>query len=541
MGGAINPAPGPSAAGRGLKVVLWGDSGMGNSASATSITALGQATQTGGLATIPFTTHNCYVGEPVYMVNSEDPYWYGKHIITALPDANTIQFQINSAAAADVYSTKPADGIATPALIVSHQHGKNNPALQAMMMAGVIPTDFVNLGANAQTALAMAWHIERDLADYPDFDLWICATVGANDFRANGATGNLQKSLANAKARLLRLKQAGKKVVYLGWMPNDSRDATKSAGGYQADGATLYSPTTDAVSKASARFDHEMTTWCLENGIDMPSQYTALIDPTNTSGYALTGTNTNSLLGDGIHVGRRGARKYGQNRGSAYFKSAFPNVTLPLPTNLMDRQHDTTGAAVNPTSTYIFRNPLLLTVSGTAGLAADVATSGSFGMPAAVSFQLNARTVATDGDTLGNNQQAVFSTTGTGTDQGGNVTFTIPPADIKLGGTTRVCAHVQFSALTSFEGYRMYLQITTSNYGTITAEAATYKGSSTDVNGFDDTEVFSEYPFTPWAHVPSDAAITAAIFTVQGFVKVTGGAGTAGFTVAVGRPGVESK
>lgn len=525
----------------GLKVVLWGDSGMGNSASTASVTALGQATHVNGLVTFPFNGHNGYVGEPVYIVNSEDIYWYGKHTITALPDTNTIQFNIDPRAASDVFSTKPVDGIATPALIVSHQIGKNNPALQSMMMAGIIPADFVNLGANTQTALSMAWHIERDLVDYSDFDLWICATVGANDVRANGGTGNLQKALTNSKARLLRLKSAGKRVLFLGWMPNDTRDASKNSACLQDDGVTLYSPATDNVSKACTRFNQEMTSWCRENGIDVISQFSALVDPTSTSAYAVTGTNANYLLADGVHVGKRGARQVGNSGGKAWFQTAYPGSVLPLPSSLMDRKHDTSGAVVNPTSNYIFRNPLLLTVSGTAGLAADAATSGSFGMPAAASFSLNARTVATDGDTYGNNQRATFSTTGTAAEQAGNITLTIPAADIKLGGKIRVCAHVQFTSLASFEGYRMYIQVVTTNYGTITSESTLSKGTATDVGNFDDTDSIKEYPFTPWVYIPADAIITSALCTVQGFVKCVSGAGTAGFTVDIGRPGIDSR
>lgn len=524
--------------GRGLKVVLFGDSAQGNSASTTSITALGQATHLNGLVTFPFTGHGCYIGEPVYVVNSEDSGWYGKHNITAIPDANTLQFLINPKSATDVFSTKPSDGVATPALIVSHQHGKNNSALQAMMMAGVIPTDFVNLGANTQTAFAMGWHIERDLIDYADYDLWICATMGANDVRANNGTGNLKKALDNAKAKLLKIKQAGKRVLFMGWQPNDSRDTGKNTVCFQEDGITLYNPTTDNVSKATARFNQAMAIWCAEQGIDMVSQYSALLDSTSANGYAVTGTNANNLLADGVHVGKRGARNWGKNGGKAWFQSIYPGNRLPLPTSLMDRQHDTAGTLVNPSSTYIFRNPLFLTSS--AGLANDAATSGSFGMPAATSVQVNARTVATDGDTFGNNQRAVFSTTVTTADQAGNITLTLPTADIKLGGKVRACLHVQFTSLASFEGYRLYIQITTSNYGTLTGEMAVSKGTASDVNNFDDTDSISEYPFTPWIYIPVDAIITAAICTVQGFVKAVGGAGTAGFTVDVGRPGIES-
>lgn len=524
-----------------LKVVLWGDSANGNSASTTSITALGQATQTSGLATFPFNGHNSYIGEPVYVVNSEDTFWYGKHIVTALPDANTIQFQVDQRAAPDVFSTKPADGVATPSLILSHQHGRNNPALQSMMMAGVIPTDFVNLGANTQTALSMAWHIERDLKDYADYDLWICATVGANDVRANGGTGSLKKSLDNAKARLLRIKRAGKKVLFIGWQPNDTRDAGKNTACFQEDGVTLYSPATDNISKAATRFNQAMFEWCQENGIEFASQYFALVDPNSASAYAVTGTNANDLLADGVHTGKRGNRKYAKSVGKAWFQNNYPGNRLPLPTSLMDRQHDTAGVLVNPSSNYIFRNPLLLTVSGTAGLAADAACNGSFGMGAPTLVQLNARTVATDGDIYGNNQRAVFSTVGTGADQAGNVVLTVPAADIKLGGKIRACCHVQITATTSFEGYRLLLQVVTSNYGTINAESAISKGSASDVANFDDGDNFSEYPFTPWVFIPSDAVITSANCTIQSFVKCVSGAGTAGFTIDVGRPGIESR
>ncbi|MQA39029.1 hypothetical protein [Rugamonas aquatica] len=537
----VGTALAANAPAKGLKTVFWGDSAMGNSAFQTSVSAIGVCTQTNGLATAHIVAHGCYKGEPINIVNSEDTYWYGKHTVSTVIDADNIQFAVDSRAIPDLYNSKTADGIAVPAIILSHQHGKNNPALQSMMLAGVIPTDFVNLGANTQTALSMAWHIERDLADYPDYDLWVCATVGANDVRANGGSGNLKKALDNAKARLLRLKQAGKRVLYLGWQPNDARDSGKSPPCYQADGVTAFPSNTDTVAKCTARFHQEMGAWCVENGIEYLPQYMALVDPASASGYAVTGTTANDLLADGVHFGKRAAYKFAKQLGAPWFKSIFPGRALPLPASLMDRQHDTAGAVVNQASNYIIRNPLLLTVSGTAGLAADCAIGVAFGMPAVVSFALNPRTLATDGDALGNNQRAVFSTTVTSKDQAGSLTFTVPTADIKLGGKIRACAHVQFSGLASFEGYRMYLSIVTSNYGTIAVSATVSEGTSTDVNNFDDTEVISEYPFTPWAFIPADAAITSAALVVQGYVKAASGAGTAGFIIDVGRPGVESR
>lgn len=537
----LTSAPSANAPARGLKSVFWGDSGMGNSAFQTSISALAMCKQVNGVATATTVGHGGYVGEPINIINSEDEYWYGKHIISRVVDANTIQFAVDPRAVTDLYNSKTADGIAVPAIIFSHQHGKNNPALQSMMMAGIVPTDFVNLGANSQTALSMGWHIERDLADYPDYDLWVCSTVGANDVRANGTTGNLRKALVNAKARLLRLKQAGKRVLYLGWMPNDARDTGKSIPCFQADGVTPFSSNTDTVAKCTARFHQEMADWCIENGIEYLSQYTALVDPTSASAYAATGAAANDLLSDGVHTGKRAGRKFAQRVGAAWFKQAYPARALPLPTSLLDRQHDTAGSVVNQSSNYIFRNPLLTTISGVPGLATDCATGTAYGMPAATGFSVNPRTIATDGDAIGNNQRAVFLTTGAGADQAGSLTLTLPNADIKLGGKIRACAHVQFTGLASFQGYRMYLSIATSNYGTITAAATVSQGSGTDLNNFDDTEVFSEYPFTPWAYIPADAVITSALLIVQGFVKAVAGAGTAGFTVDVGRPGIESR
>lgn len=537
----LSSASAANAPGRGLKIALWGDSGMGNSAFQTSINAVGMCTQVNGLATATMVGHGAYVGEPINIINSEDEYWYGKHVISQVVDANTLRFAVDPRAVDDLYNSKTADGIAVPAIILSHQHGKNNPALQSMMMAGIVPTDFVNLGANSQTALSMGWHIERDLADYPDFDLWVCSTVGANDVRANGATGNLRKALVNAKARLLRLKQAGKRVLYLGWMPNDARDGGKSVPCFTADGVTPFSSNVDTVAKCTVRFHQEMANWCVENGIDYLSQFTALVDPTGLTSYAATGPAANDLLSDGVHTGKRAGRKFAQRMGAAWFKQAYPGRAMPLPATLFDRQHDTLGAVINQASTYIFRNPLLTTISGVPGLAADCATGVAYGMPAATGFSVNPRTVATDGDTFGNNQRAVFLTTGTTADQAGSLTLTLPIADIKLGGKIRACAHVQFSGLAMFQGYRMYLSIATSNYGTITAAATVSQGSGTDLNNFDDTEVFSEYPFTPWAYIPADAVITSALLILQGFVKAVAGAGKAGFTVDIGRPGIESQ
>lgn len=514
-----------------LKVMFWGDSGMQYAGHWASAPTPGIATQTNGVATWFFANHGAYVGEPVTVVNVEDPYWYGAHKISAIIDANNVQFLVDPRAAADAYSVRAPGTL--PHVTFTHKVGRANPFIAALCQAGIVPSEMVNLAANSQTAKSMGWHIERDLADYPDFDLWVCATVGANDVRVEGTTGNLKQALDEAKARMIRLKQAGKTVLYYAWMPNDVRDASRNRPCYMADGVTLFNPATNTVAKATERFNAEMKSWCALNGIDILSQYDMLVDPLDANGYAFGTGTTAVLISDGVHVGKRGARMEAPS-GAAWLKAKYPAYGTLLSLSQLNRKRDTANAIVNPVSQQIFRNPLLVTVSGTPGLAADVSATAQFGMPAATSVALVPRTVVADGDAIGFNQQVTWLTTGTGAGQGGALSFVIPNADIVLGGKLQGACTVKTAGQTNFIGARLYISVTTSNYGIIVGEMGA-GGSGTDNVEFDNTDVLNEMFFTPAVFIPIDAVIVSAVMICQGFVKALAGAGTSGFMMECGR------
>lgn len=533
----------------GLKIVLWGDSAMQYGLQWTALIA-GQLTQVGGVATLALSgAHLSNVGQRFWIINSSDKYWYGEHFVSSVVDANTLTFSVDARASADAVTSAFA-GTQVHFQAGSY-YGQANPFLAGMFAAGIIPDDVVFLGANSQTATDMLTHIDADLAAYPSHDLWVCSTVGANEVRVS-TPGNLPVAIAKAKENLIRLKNAGKRVLYLGWQPNDSRDAAKDRSVLMTDGSTQ---TTGSVAMAEARFNEEMKVWCAAVGIDMISQYDYLLDPTSTSGYA----KTSMLIADGVHLGKRGAFAIEQ-AVKTWLLANYSGAANTLVCSLRDRYKsgDSSGAGtiVNPASRQIFRNPLLITT-----VAADangntrpesVTLASSFGMPAigtpaaAGTYNVTARS-----DGFGNDFYCTWSSTVASVEQAGSITFNLAPADVAVGKDLWAAVHVQIEAqshhgsplLNSLSmGVEAYLSVTCSNYSQVFMASQKIGGASgsSDRVEFLDTELINRVLSVPKIAIPADAVITQAVFIVRGFSKATATATQSNMTLRVGRPSVWS-
>jgi len=500
------------------KIVLWGDSGLHYAWGWIAITA-GEALASGGIATVTINNHSLYPGCPVDVVNTTDSDWYGRRIVLTVIDANTFTMGVGENAAADLYNTREAN--TQPFISPQSKPARDNIVVRALAMCKQRGEIVANLAANTQSAVQMLTHLDADLAAYPDSDLWICATVGANDVRVSNP-GSVPVALNSAQAALSRIKSAGKTVLYLGWQPNNASDATKDKTGFTLEtGATASG--TNAINQAAQRFNAEMKRWCCDAGIDMISQFDLLVDPASSTGYALSGT----MHADGVHVNRIGAKLVAPYVAD-WLTQKYPADFDPLPRTLIDRYKDTSGNVINQASQQLFRNPLL-TVDAGGGRANGVTMTEAFGMPAETGISLVARTVADDGDAYGNNQVASWATSSAGSDQAGAINFTVTVGDIPAG-TTRMqfgCM-VRSSAHTQFSGVRMISNIVTSNYGSLLTEV---KVQGITQTAYETTVIDNEMILSPVTHIPADAIITSCAFYVQGFATHTGG-----FTLACGRP-----
>lgn len=509
------------------EVVLWGDSGVMYESRWDAAASAGVMTQTGGIATVNFANHGAYVGCKVWCVNIADAGWYGERTVTAVIDANNFQFAVSPTADSDAWNVKELG--TQPSVIYANRNARDNAFVRALAMIGPRAKIIANLGGNSQSTTSILSHLAADLTAYPNSSLWVCSTVGANDVRVS-VPGSLQSAIENAKKALLQIQTAGKKILYLGWQPNNANDATKNKTNFRLEDGVTLETGTNGVNRAAQRFNKIMKEWCAENKIAMISKFDALTDPTSATGYA----RANTMRPDGVHEGKRGGWLIAQ-KIAPWLLNTYPTLNDPLPMSQIDRRYDTTGALVDAKCSQIFRNPILSTASGTAGLGFDVTLLSAFGMPAvSAGFSLVQRTVAADGDDYGFNQVASWATTGAGSDQAGAVKFSGYPGDIPVG-TNRYQAgcKVRTFGQTAFTGLRLILDITTSNYGSITAESKVYGSGGSDTVPFADTETIdNEWVISPVLTVPTDAIVTGINFYVQGFTSTFPG----GFTIAAGRP-----
>ena len=524
------------AAETGLKIVLWGDSDMQNSLQWTALTS-GQLTQVGGVATLALAgAHLSNAGQRFWILNTEDTYWYGEHVVSTVVDANTLTFSVDSRAAADVWTTRPSSCV--PHFQNGNYYGQANPFLSGMFAAGIVPDDIAFLGANTQSAEQMAWHIERDLTDYTDYDLWVCGTVGANDVIVHN---NLPNGLREAKARLMRIKNAGKTILYLGWQPCDTRNASKNTTVVFPDGVTY---TTNSVSMATVRFNQEMSQWCAANGIDMISQYEVLVDPADGNGYA----RSNMLIGDGVHIGKRGGYAM-RNRVRDWLLKKYPGYQKALATGLVDRYksgvYSGGGTVVNPGTRQIFRNPML-SVLGAADangnvLPESVTLSSSYGMPTIASpAPVGTYGVVARVDGIGNDFFLLWTSAVAAQEQAGSIKFNLAPADIVPGKPISAAVSIKTDTQAEFMGVEAYLNIACSNYTLpfVASQKIAGASGSSDRVLFADAETVDAVFSTPIIDLPADAIVTSAEMIVRTFLKASATGTTATAKVYCGRPSV---
>ena len=248
------------------------------------------------------------------------------------------------------------------------------------------PFKVLNYAAvNSQDSGPMFDRLQSDVFNYQPGWCFVHAT--ANDVRVLSKTA--EEAATNCKALIQEMLNRNIKVVYLEWLPDNSSDT----GNYDSG----------ETNKKSLEHAEIMKPWCKENGVIYVSQWESLSDPSSATGDGYA----QRLWTDGIHLSAPGAQLVGQ----ALADAVGPYVTAVkplLPVTQLDNHN------INTFSNQYFRNPLLTTATG-----GTVGTGGSGTAASGVTItrtasgtfvaSVVARTVAADGDALGNNQKVVWT------------------------------------------------------------------------------------------------------------------------------------
>lgn len=344
------------------------------------------------------------------------------------------------------------------------------------------PFEVVNYAAvNSQDSGPMFERLQRDVFDFNPGWCFVHAT--ANDVRVLSKTAEV--AAENCKLLMREMLNHNIRVVYLEWLPDNSSDTNNYAAG-----------ATNALSLTHSTI---MKKWCKENGVIFVSQWESLSDPSSATGDGYA----QRLWTDGIHLSAPGAQLVGQALAAA----VGPYVTAVeplLPCTQLDN-HSTNAA-----SDQYFRNPLLVTDTNSDGTAdgVTIAVSPSGGTVVAT---LVARTVATDGDILGNNQKIVW-TPGSAT-QELYIKFLCTAADVVAGDM------IEGAMMLSFDADAAGNYVSVAGVYTIINNFAHYSAvgipDGSGSNAYKLANAANQIMVTPTLKVPAGTTVTeAGVWTI---------------------------
>lgn len=477
-------------------VMLYGDSGVQYANGFTYLASANPVNDGSGTCTIGIGAHSYLTGSTGYIVNSGDKYWAAKKTLTRV-NGTTISFPLDPRAATNLLATvRPGNNASAIAFVsdmnwtrAGYFHNLNN-------MLG-LPWEFVgNRAANGKSAQEMLIDVDDEIINLdlrPDA-VWLQA--GPNDFRVLGLS--VAQSVANAKALVTKLLNAGIAVFWQPWQPGESGDS----GGV-------------SWNKAVQQSDHLMRQWiATQPGVLYMPRVEAIIDPSSANGYALSGTLRQA---DKIHDTAITGLKCAKLAYDKY-RSLFPPRLELLPNSMII-------STLNDSASQrgFFRNPLFLTTTG--GTAAPHDSAGAGGaavVPANVSIIIpsgggsptttgynggtnyyNARTVSNDGDSIGNNLCVRFNATAA--DQMICLDFTCTPTGMAAGDIVRALAHVKSKNVSGarVKFLAVYLQPTLVSIGQQFASIKSMEDGQSPCPGpfpIDTNEILQ----TPWYPVTSD-------------------------------------
>lgn len=365
-------------------VVLLGDSNTAANWAwgvATSMTGSIGATT----ATVVLTGHQFVANDLVKIDNTNQAECNGDFTVLSRVDANTFTVQLKA----------PLTVTAATGTIKVH-----NPKLVAnngfytywnLLQSGRLNL-LHNAGMSGETTAQILARIPQDVIPYNPSIVTVLA--GTNDVRTGVATATIIANLTNIYAVLL---SKGITVAALTIPPLGSGDANYNA------------TTTQQIQDVNAFIKK----YCLQNrGMVFIDCHAAIVNPTSEGGAALAAN-----LEDTLHFSPVGAYNIGVLLANAGSLQVTPNNTLP--TSAADTY------LVNAANKNVGPNPMFLTTAtgpvGTFGGGGGVTEGSGAGTSVAKGWRVEAsgtatavaslvaRTVANDGDALGNNQRFVLT------------------------------------------------------------------------------------------------------------------------------------
>lgn len=239
-----------------------------------------------------------------------------------------------------------------------------------------------NGGIAGQTSEEILARVQTDVLDYsPD---WCFFLASINDV-AGGLTP--EQTIANQQAAITQMVNAGINVCVM------------AIGPYTANAN---------ATKHVHRVNRAMAEFCAEtSGTIFVDTYAEMVNPTSATGAIASG-----MSDDALHLSPKGARAWGQAIADAL--SPHIKSTVLLPSSMSE------SYLVSTDEYQLLDNPLFTGSAGTAsgvgasGTAADDWTFGIASGSATTVGSVAARTVAADGDAIGNNQVLTISAASSG-------------------------------------------------------------------------------------------------------------------------------
>jgi len=480
-------------------LVLLGDSLSAQNwawGAATSMTGVPGST----IANVNLSGHQFVVGDLAKLNNTNQAECNGDFYVTSRVDANNFLVQL----------TAPLTVSAATGTIKVH-----NPKLLAnngyfmwwSFLSGNRIKLLHNAGMSGETTAQILARITRDVAPYMPSHVAVLA--GTNDVRNGVATAT---TIANLLTIYQRLRGLGATVTAITIPPLGSGDASYNA------------TTTQQIQDINAWM---RATVSQMDGMRLADIHPVIADPTSEGGAALAAN-----LEDTVHFSPIGAYRAAGVIHAATSGDFAPMNTLP-------------GVAadtflVNAANKNAAPNPLLLTTAtgtaGTFGGGGGVTEGSGAGTSVAKGWRVEAsgtgsavaslvaRTVANDGDTLGNNQRAVL-TAAANNDSVSIKTIEAFGSQVAAGDTVYAECAFKLSSITGTPK-RINLSVNATVGGVVYSATTGYGSTSNTLPTSDISGVMR----TPNLKIPS-GAVTKIEFVA--FVQFPG-AGSA--TLDVGRP-----
>jgi hypothetical protein len=316
---------------------------------------------------------------------------------------------------------------------LSQQYRKS--VFHSMNIALGSPFELLEYAAiSGQATANMEARLTRDvLSKNP---AWVFFGMGGNDYLAKGLT--VPVAAANTQALLQKILSNGIKLVVLGWMPDGS--AHNDYNGHAAAPADPLYPTTGLGNMRAIQFNQLMNRWCLDHNVIFVDPFITSSNPASATGNAYTAFVDSS----GLHYTGQASQALGAYMASKISPYVTARSNLVLST--ADRRKNVAGTVISVDSDQYYRNPLLNDGAAVAGVWPNVVVSTYSGTPTVVS-STEARTVADDGDTFGNNQ--VVTITATAANDLVEVEFLLTAADFALGDIVEIELHARLVGATA--------------------------------------------------------------------------------------------